>query len=89
MAGPRLRAIREKCGLTLREVERRSRLIAHDRSNIEYLFTAGRLSQIENGNSLPSVFKLATLSEVYRVSLPELLRVFGIDARQQNPDGRL
>lgn len=80
MVGPRLREIREKRGFTLRAVEQKSRLIARDRGNIEYVFTAGRLSQIENGNSLPSIFKLATLSEVYSVSLPELLRIYGIRA---------
>jgi len=77
--GQRLRAIREEHHLTLKDVERRSRQIAESRHNPEYLFTAGRLSQVENSSSLPSLFKLASLSEIYEVHYAELLRVFGIE----------
>jgi transcriptional regulator with XRE-family HTH domain len=37
------------------------------------------LSQIENSNSLPSLYKLASLSEIYRVPYAALLRVYGIE----------
>jgi transcriptional regulator with XRE-family HTH domain len=74
-----LRAIREEHQLTLKDVERRSRQIAESRHNPEYLFTAGRLSQVENSSSLPSLYKLATLSEIYEVPYAELLNVFGIE----------
>jgi len=77
--GQRLRALREEHHLTLKDVERRSRLIAESRRNPEYLFTAGRLSQVENSSSLPSLYKLASLSEIYEVPYAELLHVFGID----------
>lgn len=77
--GQRLRAIREDHHLTLKDVERRSRLIAESRHNPEYLFTAGRLSQVENSSSLPSLYKLASLSEIYEVHYAELLHVFGIE----------
>ncbi len=77
--GQRLRAIREEHHLTLKDVERRSRQIAESRRNPEYLFTAGRLSQVENSSSLPSLFKLATLSQIYEVPYAELLQVFGIE----------
>ncbi len=79
MVGQHLREIREKLSLTLREVETQSRRIAEGRQNTEYLFTAGRLSQVENSNSLPSLFKLASLSEIYQISYPELLRFYGIE----------
>ncbi len=77
--GQRLRAIREAHHLTLKDVEHRSRQIAESRHNPEYLFTAGRLSQVENSSSLPSLYKLATLSEIYEVPYAELLGVFGIE----------
>ncbi len=67
MVGQRLREIREKLGLTLRDVETQSRRIAETRQSIDYLFSAGRLSQVENSNSTPSLYKLATLSEIYHL----------------------
>ena len=78
LMGQQLRSIREDLRLTLKEVEKRSREIARFRQNPEYIFTAGRLSQVENSNSLPSLYKLATLSEVYSVPYAELLQLYGI-----------
>ena len=79
MVGQHLREIREKLNLTLRDVEAQSRRIAEGRQNTEYLFTAGRLSQVENSSSLPSLYKLASLSEIYQIRYPELLRFYGIE----------
>ncbi len=77
--GQSLREIRETLGLTLREVETHSRHIAEARQNIDYLFSAGRLSQVENSNSTPSLYKLATLSEIYHLHYGELLRLYGVE----------
>ncbi len=68
-AGQRLRRIREEHGLTLRDVEGQSRRIAEKMQLFDYLITAGRLSQVENSNSLPSLYKLATLSFIYKLPL--------------------
>jgi len=81
LAGHRLRGIREQRCLTLKNVESQSRRIADTRNNPDYLFTAGRLSQVENSNSLPSLYKLATLGEIYRVRYAELLRLYGIETQ--------
>lgn len=64
--------------MTLKDVEIRSRSIAESEQNPEYIFTAGRLSQVENSTSLPSLYKLATLSQVYGVTYGELLRIYGV-----------
>ena len=85
--GQRLRTIREDHHLTLKDVEHRSRLIAQSRHNAEYLFTAGRLSQVENSSSLPSLYKLASLSEIYEVPYAELLSVFGIEVDRNGARG--
>jgi len=77
--GRRLREIRERLQLTLKAVETHSRRIAAEHRNPQYLFTAGRLSQIENSNSLPSIYKLASLSEIYHTPYLELLHWFEID----------
>ncbi len=79
MVGQRLREIRETLGLTLRDVETHSRHIAEARQNIDYLFSAGRLSQVENSNSTPSLYKLASLSEIYHLHYGELLRLYGVE----------
>lgn len=79
-AGRGLHQLRVACGLTLKAVEAQSRTLAETRSNKEYVVTAGRLSQVENSSSLPSIFKLASLSEIYRTPYPDLLRLYGIEA---------
>lgn len=86
VAGEQLRALRENQGLTLKDVENRSRQIAEARENVDYLFTAGRLSQVENSNSLPSLYKLASLSEIYQISYDELLRAYGIEPNRGSPN---
>ncbi len=79
-AGQRLRQIREEHGLTLRDVEEQSRRLAEEMHITDCLITAGRLSQVENSNSLPSLYKLATLSFIYKLTLTEMFRIYGIDS---------
>lgn len=62
----------------MKEVETQSRAIAAMEQNPEFVFTAGRLSQVENSTSLPSLYKLATLSQIYGVTYGELLRIYGV-----------
>ncbi len=78
-AGQRLRKIREEYGLTLKDVEKLSRCLAEKTQIMDYLITAGRVSQVENSNSLPSLYKLATLSFIYKLTLTEIFRIYGID----------
>jgi transcriptional regulator with XRE-family HTH domain len=86
--GHRLREIRERMRLTLRDVEELSRRIAQEREDPGYVFTAGRLSQVENTHTLPSAYKLATLSEIYRTPYAELPRLYGVDTPREpkSPD---
>ncbi len=81
--GEQLREIREERGLTLEDVEAQSRGIARAGKNLQYVITAGRLSQIENSYSVPSAHKFASLSEIYQVPYAELLQIYGI-----KPTGR-
>ncbi len=76
--GYHLRRMREERCLTLAQVENQSRRIAEREENEEYKFTAGRLCQIETGKSLPSIYKFASLSEIYRTPYGQLLRIYGI-----------
>ena len=81
-AGQRLRKIREEHGLTLKDVEKLSRCLAEEMQNMDYLITAGCVSQVENSNSVPSVHVLPTLSFIYKLPLTEVFRIYGIDVRR-------
>ena len=65
--------------MTLKDVEEQSQRLAEEMQTMDYLITAGRLSQVENSNSLPSLYKLATLSFIYKLPLTEMFRIYGID----------
>ncbi len=77
--GQRLRQIREEHGLALNDVEKLSRCLAEKTQVMDYLISAERVSQVENSNSVPSVYKLATLSFIYELPLAEMFRIYGID----------
>lgn len=78
-AGFRLRQIRERLNLTMRAVEEASLEIADAERNSDYIVSVGRLNQIENDGSLPSVFKLYTLATVYQMRFEEVLNLYGIN----------
>jgi transcriptional regulator with XRE-family HTH domain len=77
--GEQLRELRNRLGITTREVEEFSRSIAEDRQNEEFYISNAWLTQLENKNSVPSIFKLYSLSVIYRTKFNDLLIVFGID----------
>jgi transcriptional regulator with XRE-family HTH domain len=77
--GEQLRELRNRLGVTTREVEEFSRTIAEDRQNEEFYISNAWLTQLENKNSIPSIYKLYSLSVIYRTKFNDLLAVFGID----------
>jgi transcriptional regulator with XRE-family HTH domain len=78
-AGKDLRKIRERLGLTMRDVEAASNDIAKHRGSEEYLVPPSRLSDIETKGVIPSVFRFYSLSAIYRTPVNSLLQLFGID----------
>ena len=74
-AGQRLRKARERLGLKFREVEVASQKIAERHLNEEYSIGLSRLSEIENKAAVPSVFRLYSLSTIYRLDFREILTV--------------
>lgn len=78
-AGEPLRELRHRLGVTTREVEEFSRSIAEDRQNEEFYISNAWLTQLENKNSIPSIYKLYSLSVIYRTRFTDLLKMFGID----------
>jgi transcriptional regulator with XRE-family HTH domain len=77
-AGRRLRAARERLGLSTRDVERLSRSLAAAKQNQEYYISHAWLSQIERGELTPGIFKIYTLSTIYQYRLDQVLDFFGI-----------
>jgi len=63
-AGFRLKQIRERFGLTLRQVEEGSLEIADAERSSEYVVSTARLNQIENDGSLPSIYKFYSLAVI-------------------------
>ena len=71
-AGERMRLLRMRLGITTRDIESLSRRIATDEGNEEYVISHARITQIENGVSPPSLFKLYSLSAIYGIAISEL-----------------
>ncbi len=63
--GQRLRAERERLGLSLRDVETLSHSIAERRQSSDYQIARTSLADIENGKVAPSLHRLYTLSVIY------------------------
>jgi transcriptional regulator with XRE-family HTH domain len=78
-AGFRLKQIRERLGLTLRQVEEASLEIADTERSSEYVVSTARLNQIENDGSLPSIYKFYSLAVIYRLSIEEMMAIYGIN----------
>lgn len=78
-AGDRLRELRHRLAITIREVEDYSRRIAEAEANDDYFISNAWLTQLENRESVPSIYKLYSLSVIYRVKFTDLFMLFGID----------
>jgi transcriptional regulator with XRE-family HTH domain len=80
--GFNLRVLREKLGLTMRDIETASAEIARRRNNEEYSIPISRLSDFETKGVIPSIYRLYSLSVIYRKDFRELLAWYGIDLSQ-------
>jgi transcriptional regulator with XRE-family HTH domain len=77
--GIRLKRIRERLGLSLRQVEERSRQLAEKKQNHDYFISRGWLNNIENGTYTPSACKQYTLGAIYNVHWSSIFSAFGCD----------
>jgi transcriptional regulator with XRE-family HTH domain len=77
--GDQLRELRNRIGVTTREVEELSRRLAERTGNEKYYISNAWLTQLENKDSVPSIYKLFSLSVIYRSTFADLLAIFGID----------
>ncbi len=79
MGGHSLRILREKLGLTMRDIETSSEQIARKRSNEEYFIPISRLSDFETKGVIPSIYRLYSLAVIYHKDMRELLAWYGVD----------
>src|SRR5258708_3711377 len=77
-AAKRLKALRESLGLTTREVEEKSKKVASDRGNEEYYISHAWVTDIENGEYTPSIYKFYTFSAVYHRRYDTIVALFGL-----------
>jgi transcriptional regulator with XRE-family HTH domain len=78
-AGNDLRKIRDGLGLTMRDVETASMLIARRRGSEEYQIPPSRLSDIETKGVVPSIYRFYSLAAIYHKSVAALLHIYGVD----------
>jgi transcriptional regulator with XRE-family HTH domain len=76
-AGIKLKQLREERGLTLREVEKRSKRLASQKQNPDFIVSRGWLNNVENGTFTPSFFKLYALGVIFDVHPSSMLSLFG------------
>lgn len=79
--GQRLRERRVRLGLTLREVEAHSRIVADELKSRRFEVPFGRLSEMERNGHPPNIFRLYTLARIYRLRTSELLKWYGVPHR--------
>ena len=80
--GKRLRAIRERLGLSTRDVERLSYELSQQKKNPYYYISHTWVADIEAGKFKPNLFKLHGLSLIYQIDLDETLGFFGLSFRE-------
>jgi len=77
-AGERLKRVRERLGLTFRDVEQASQNVASRRGSDEFGIALSRLADIENKGTLPTIYRLYTLCVIYRLDFDEVLGWYGV-----------
>jgi transcriptional regulator with XRE-family HTH domain len=80
--GDQLRKLRIRLGITTRDVENLSAKIAEDEKNPEFQISNAWLTQLENSDSVPSIFKLYSLAAIYHIKFTDLMLYFGVDLQK-------
>jgi transcriptional regulator with XRE-family HTH domain len=83
--GFRLRQIRERLGLTYRDVQRASLALARVHTRPQFAVHISRLADIENAGVVPSLHKLYALAVVCHLNPLEILRWYDVAADKVAP----
>lgn len=85
-AGQKLKRRREELNLRYRDVEEASKKIAERRRSDEYAIALSRLAEIENRGIVPSIFRIYSLSTIYRLDFLDVLEWYGLDLSMMEAD---
>jgi len=85
-AGKLLLGLRKELGLTIRDVEAASGRIAARHGNDDFAISPSRLSDIETKGVVPNIFRVYSLSMIYRRDLRELLTWYGVNLNETAAD---
>ena len=77
----RLRSMRERRGLTLRDVHSLSLQLAERFGEPAFVIPPSRLHEFETTQIVPSVHRLCTLARVYKCSLKQILSLYDLPPR--------
>lgn len=81
-AGERLKEIRSRLGITTRDVTELSQKIAQSEGNAEFQISNPWLTEIENSDAIPSIYKLYSLSIIYHLKFGDILQLYGVDVQK-------
>jgi len=87
--GQKLRRVRERLNLRVRDVELASQKIADKYHNDDFALLISRLSEIENRNLVPSIYKLYSLCAIYHLDFQEVLEWYAISLAALPADAAL
>jgi transcriptional regulator with XRE-family HTH domain len=88
-AGKRLRAARKRLRLSTREVADLSREIALKNNAPDFFISRTWLCRLEAGKLKLNIYRLQSLSLIYRLGLDEILSFFGIDMNDARTEQQL
>src|SRR5258708_40376580 len=77
-AGQKLKELRVRLGLSTRDVVTKSQQIAEERQSRENYISHAWVTDIQNGQFTPTVYKLHTLSAIYNCRITQLISYFGL-----------
>ena len=84
--GEKLKQIRERLKLTYRDVAKASQQLAQRRGNHEFAIALSRLADIENKRVVPTIYRIYSLSTIYRLDFQEVLRWYGVPVEMMAAD---
>lgn len=87
--GLRLRQARERLGLTYRDVEEASYVLASQRGRAEFIIHISRLADFENSGAIPTLYKLYSLCAIYHLDVREVCKWYEIPLGNLFQDGMI
>lgn len=78
--GQFLKQVRKRLGMTLRDVQEASTVIAAGEGRHGFFISAAHMNRIEMDVHTPSALKLFTICAIYALDIQDVMRRYGVDA---------